>query len=166
MSGVDSAQPLQHAQRRPCVVDIDEHVVVVQPGDHVAAESRVRKGGGECRGETDGVERGVHLERDPRPDEVVIEASSLGDVARDDDGEHQVLDLAVRIFEALKDAAKAVVAQGDEAEDRAQANRLVVVGEGAGEDAKFTFAGSRKPSGDAEPDLAQAGAAGAPSAAE
>ena len=39
-------------------------------------------------------------------------------------------------------------------------------GEGAGEDAKFTFAGSRKPVGDAEPDLAQAGAAGAPSAAE
>jgi ATP-dependent Clp protease ATP-binding subunit ClpC len=38
-------------------------------------------------------------------------------------------------------------------------------GEGAGEDAVFTFTGSKKPAKEAEPDLAQAGAAGAPSAA-
>jgi ATP-dependent Clp protease ATP-binding subunit ClpC len=31
-------------------------------------------------------------------------------------------------------------------------------GEGAGEDAKFTFTGTRKPAEPAEPDLAQAGA--------
>jgi ATP-dependent Clp protease ATP-binding subunit ClpC len=39
-------------------------------------------------------------------------------------------------------------------------------GEGAGEDARFTFAGGPKRPATPEPDLAQAGAAGAPSAAE
>jgi ATP-dependent Clp protease ATP-binding subunit ClpC len=39
-------------------------------------------------------------------------------------------------------------------------------GEGLGEDAVFTFVGSRKPVPDAEPDLAQAGAGGTPVASE
>lgn len=39
-------------------------------------------------------------------------------------------------------------------------------GEGTGEDAVFTFAGSRKPAPVVEPDLAQASAAGTPGAAE
>jgi ATP-dependent Clp protease ATP-binding subunit ClpC len=39
-------------------------------------------------------------------------------------------------------------------------------GEGQGEDAVFTFSGARKPVAAAEPDLAQAGAGGAASAAE
>ena len=38
-------------------------------------------------------------------------------------------------------------------------------GEGAGEDAVFTFTGTKKPAKVVEPDLAQAGAAGAPTAA-
>jgi ATP-dependent Clp protease ATP-binding subunit ClpC len=38
-------------------------------------------------------------------------------------------------------------------------------GEGAGEDAVFTFVGAKRPIVSAEPDLAQAGAAGTPTAA-
>jgi ATP-dependent Clp protease ATP-binding subunit ClpC len=38
-------------------------------------------------------------------------------------------------------------------------------GEGSGEDAKFTFVGSKKPAEPTEPELEKAGAAGAPTPA-
>jgi hypothetical protein len=61
-----------------CISVGDEQVVVVEAGDHVAADPAPGQGLGDSRREADGLERGVHAQGDPAGDVVVGEAGPVG----------------------------------------------------------------------------------------
>lgn len=84
-----------------------EEMVMVVAGKDVAADTRLAKGAGDRRGETDGVQRRAYLQGDPASYELVAQSSLVGVVAAEykaaslglDDAGHDdlVCDVLVRV---------------------------------------------------------------------